>query len=159
MFERLPLADFGNRIPQLSFEIIRPIGQLERMVRAVTLIPGTTEFGYEPATDGASSAPASRRRRTAILAPPRRSDVDGALDELQAICPALERVAIVVAWLRHDDAPATARHAGRRTSREGRPGGTWRVAGVDRAGAQRLSGFDGSTIGSYVWRHPAGRCR
>ena len=26
VFERLPLADFGNRIPQLSFEIIRPVG-------------------------------------------------------------------------------------------------------------------------------------
>ena len=24
VFERLPLADFGNRIPQLSFEIMRP---------------------------------------------------------------------------------------------------------------------------------------
>ncbi len=47
VFERLPLADFGNRIPQLSFEIIRPVGLLEQMVRAVTLIPGTTEFGYD----------------------------------------------------------------------------------------------------------------
>ena len=45
VFERLPLADFGNRIPQLSFEIVRPVGRLEKMVRAVTLIPGTTEFG------------------------------------------------------------------------------------------------------------------
>ena len=48
VFERLPLADFGNRIPQLSFEVTRPLGRLEHMVRAVTLIPGTTEFGYEP---------------------------------------------------------------------------------------------------------------
>src|SRR5437764_6178660 len=29
VFERLALADFGNRIPQLSFEIMRPIGRLE----------------------------------------------------------------------------------------------------------------------------------
>lgn len=50
VFERLPLANFGNRIPQLSFEIVRPVGRLERMVRAVTLIPGTTEFGYAPGT-------------------------------------------------------------------------------------------------------------
>ena len=50
LFERLPLENFGNRIPQLSFEVMRPIGRLERMTRAVTLIPGTTEFGYEPAT-------------------------------------------------------------------------------------------------------------
>ena len=50
VFERLPLANFGNRIPQLSFEVVRPVGRLERMVRAVTLIPGTTEFGYAPGT-------------------------------------------------------------------------------------------------------------
>src|SRR5947209_13399624 len=50
VLERLPLADFGNRIPQLSFELMRPLGRLEKMVRAVTLIPGSTEFGYEPGT-------------------------------------------------------------------------------------------------------------
>ena len=50
VFERLPLANFGNRIPQLSFEVVRPVGTLEQMVRAVTFIPGATEFGYEPAT-------------------------------------------------------------------------------------------------------------
>src|SRR5438270_245400 len=27
VFERLPLADFGNRIPQLSFELVRPLGR------------------------------------------------------------------------------------------------------------------------------------
>jgi hypothetical protein len=50
VFERLPLENFGNRIPQMSFEVMRPVGRLEQMVRAVTLIPGTTEFGYETAT-------------------------------------------------------------------------------------------------------------
>ena len=28
VFERIPLADFGNRIPQLSFEVMRPLGRL-----------------------------------------------------------------------------------------------------------------------------------
>ena len=37
----------GASRTELSFEIVRPIGSLERMVRAVTLIPGTTEFGYD----------------------------------------------------------------------------------------------------------------
>jgi hypothetical protein len=50
VFEDMPLANFGNRIPQLSFEVVRPVGTLEQMVRAVTFIPGATEFGYEPAT-------------------------------------------------------------------------------------------------------------
>ena len=45
MFERLPLDDFGNRIPQFPFEVLRPVGALEGMIRGVTLIPGATEFG------------------------------------------------------------------------------------------------------------------
>jgi hypothetical protein len=44
VFERLALADFGNRVPQFSFEVIRPVDGLNRMVRAVCLIPGATEF-------------------------------------------------------------------------------------------------------------------
>ena len=50
VFERMPIEKFGNRIPQLSFEVVKPVGKLEQATRAVTLIPGTTEFGYEPAT-------------------------------------------------------------------------------------------------------------
>ena len=47
VFERLPLADFGNRVPQFSFEVVRPVDGLNRMVRAVCLIPGASEFGYD----------------------------------------------------------------------------------------------------------------
>jgi hypothetical protein len=43
---RSPLEAWGNRIPQLSFEVIRVVDRLERKVRGVTLIPGGTEFGY-----------------------------------------------------------------------------------------------------------------
>jgi len=97
VFERLPLADFGNRIPQLSFEIIRPIGRLEKMLRAVTLIPGTTEFGYTPSTVVALAGPgqSTAENRHVANAP---SDVVAALDDLQGVCPNLERVAVVVAW-------------------------------------------------------------
>jgi len=101
VFERLPLADFGNRIPQLSFEIMRPIGRLEKMVRAVTLIPGTTEFGYEPGTVirllGPGQFGAENRHAAHAV-----SDVDAALDDLQGACPNLERVALVVAWFGSD---------------------------------------------------------
>ena len=101
VFERMPLADFGNRIPQLSFEIVRPIGRLEKMVRAVTLIPGTTEFGYEMGTVIRLFGPGqfgveNRHAGHAV------SDVQAALDDLQAACPNLERVAIVVAWFGGD---------------------------------------------------------
>lgn len=101
VFERLPLVNFGNRIPQLSFEVVRPIGLLETMTRAVTLIPGTTEFGYEPSpvvqvVGPGQAAPENRHVASA------RTDVIAALDDLQGMCPNLERVAIVVAWFGSD---------------------------------------------------------
>src|SRR5438270_2468328 len=101
VFERLALADFGNRIPQLSFELMRPLGRLEKMVRAMTLIPGTTEFGYEPGTVVRLMGPgqfAAENRHAAHTA----CDIVAALDDLQSTCPNLERVALVVAWFGSD---------------------------------------------------------
>jgi hypothetical protein len=139
VFERLPLASFGNRIPQLSFEIVRPIGRLERMTRAVTLIPGGTEFGYDTnavvrVLGPGQSAPENRHVSTAA------SNIIASLDDLQATCPVLERVAIVVAWFGSD------LRAGHCKVRPGvdnaikiTSGGTWSVAGVTRPGAYVIS--------------------
>lgn len=143
VFERLPLADFGNRIPQLSFEIVRPIGRLEQMTRAVTLIPGTTEFGYDTSAvvrvlGPGQSAPENRH---ITYAP---ANITASLDDLQATCPNLERVAIVVAWFGSD------LRAGHCVVRPGvdnaikiTSGGTWSVAGVSRPDAYVVSGVDG----------------
>ena len=143
VFERLPLDNFGNRIPQLSFEIVRPIGLLERMARAVTLIPGTTEFGYETSAvvrvlGPGQSAPENRHVTNAA------SDVIASLDDLQATCPNLERVAIVCAWF------GTDLRAGNCTVKPGvdnaikiTSGATWSVAGVSRGGAYVVSQVDG----------------
>ncbi len=143
VFERLPLADFGNRIPQLSFEVVRPVGQLEQMVRAVTLIPGATEFGYEPATvvqvlGPGQSGPENRHVTFAA------SDVIASLDELQALAPNLERVAIVVAWFGDDLRCGQCRvRPGIDSAIKQTHGATWNVAGVDRASAYVVSTVDG----------------
>ena len=47
VFEDLALATFGNRLPQLSFEVFRPLADAdtaEGLVKAVTLIPASGEF-------------------------------------------------------------------------------------------------------------------
>ncbi|WP_441227872.1 baseplate multidomain protein megatron [Tardiphaga sp. 20_F10_N6_6] len=143
VFERLPLANFGNRIPQLSFEIIRPIGLLEAMVRAVTLIPGTTEFGYEPSTvvqllGPGQSAPENRHNGSA------RSDVVAALDDLQGLCPNLQRVAIVVAWFGSDlRADYCVVRPGIDNPAKTTSPLTWSVAGVTRPSAYVVSQIDG----------------
>ncbi|MFC5393089.1 hypothetical protein ACFPPC_10640 [Bosea vestrisii] len=48
VLERFPLADYGNRVPQFSFEVVRAVPGLGEMIRAVTLIPGASEFIYQP---------------------------------------------------------------------------------------------------------------
>jgi len=52
VFEELGLSPFGNRLPQISFEVFRPLADsdtAEGLTRAVTLIPASGEFTY--ATD------------------------------------------------------------------------------------------------------------
>ncbi len=143
VFERLALADFGNRLPQLSFEILRPVGRLEQDVRAVTLIPGATEFGYEPATVVRTMGPgqSAPENRHVAFAP---SDVIASLDELQAVCPNLERVALVVAWFGDD---LRAGHCRVRpcvdNDQKMTHGATWSVAGLNRSGAHLVSQIDG----------------
>jgi hypothetical protein len=143
VFERLPLADFGNRIPQLSFEIIRPVGKLERMVRAVTLVPGTTEFGYEPSAFVSILAPgtsAQENRHVTSAA----SDVQAALDDLRGVCPNLERVAIVVAWFGTDlRCGHCTVQPGVESSIKVIAGAAWSVDGVTRAGAYVVSQVGG----------------
>lgn len=148
VFERLPLEDFGNRIPQLSFEVVRAIGQLEKMTRAVTLIPGSTEFGYEPSTVLREVGPgqyAAENRHVSFAG----SDIVASLDELQAVAPNLERVAIVVSWFGDDLRCGQCRvrpgvdNAAKQTSGATHAIQTWLVAGVDRASAYIVSQFEG----------------
>src|SRR3954454_16948667 len=143
VFERLPLADFGNRIPQLSFEIIRPVGQLERMVRAVTLIPGTTEFGYETSPLVSILAPGTSRQENRHVTSP-ASYVQAALDDLLALCPNLERVALVVAWFGTDlRCGHCSVQPGVEVSVKGLNGVGWSVDSVTRPGAYLVSQVGG----------------
>lgn len=143
VFERLPLEDFGNRIPQLSFEVVRAIGKLEKMARAVTLIPGSTEFGYAPSTVVRVMGPGifAPENRHVSFAP---SDLVASLDELQAVAPNLESVAVVVAWFGDDLRCGQCRiRPGIDNVVKQTEGATWSVAGVDRASAYVVSQHDG----------------
>ncbi len=143
VFERLPLEDFGNRIPQLSFEVIRPVAGVESDIRAVTLIPGSTEFGYDPEAVLKVVSPGSRvalNRHVDGVA----SDWQAALDELQAVCPDLDRVALAVTWFGDD---LRASHCTLMPAVSDRATVTlpedWSAAGLTRATARLNSTFDG----------------
>lgn len=155
VFERLPLEPYGNALPQLSFEVIRPVGRLETRVRAVTLIPGATEFGYQPTevrrTPGRGIAEPENRHVTTAA-----SDVEAALDELQAVCPNLTHVALVVSWfgddLRCGSCSVRPKVEG---SAKVTDGATWSVAGLTRATALVVSSVAGRP--AYGGRRPTAR--
>jgi hypothetical protein len=143
VFERMPLADFGNRIPQLSFEVFRSVGGIEEHVRAVCVIPGSTEFGYDTAVvtrsggEGVTLAENAHVRRDV-------SDWTVSIDELQATCPNLEWVTLVVAWFGDDLRAGTCTirpkvdDAAKVTS-----GAEWQVSGLTRATAEEVSRVGG----------------
>jgi hypothetical protein len=143
VIENLPLESFGNRIPQMQFEVMRPVGMLERQLRAVTLIPGATEFGYEPAPLSRAAAPGETAyiNRNVLHAP---SDWTAAIDELQALCPALQRVAIVSSWFGDDLRAGSCKITpGVTDASSGGHQRAWSAGGVSRAQAREVTKHDG----------------
>ena len=142
VFEAFPLADYGNRIPQLTFEVVKPVHGLCDMVRAVDLIPGSSEYAY--------SAPALMQSSGGVSISENRHQLSGAsdwtlsLDALQALCPNLKRVALVVSWF-GDDMRAGACRIAPRVETRMKPiaGSPWSCAGVARESAQLVSQIDG----------------
>ncbi len=144
VFERLPLADFGNRVPQLAFEVVRAVNGLAKRVRAIDLIPGATEYAYATTTLLGAPAPGvsvseNRHQRYAS------SDMIASLDALQALCPNLESVALVVAWY-GDDLRAGHCTLAPRVERSDKivSGQAWQVAQYNRATARPVSLVNGA---------------
>lgn len=143
VFERLPLDGYGNRIPLLQFEVIRPVGALERSIRAVTVIPGATEEGYATVPVSHLSAPGTRAilNRNVLTA---ATDWQASIDELTALCPDLESVALVVAWFGTDLRAGECRiRPGVEQAVRGGESHHWQVAGLSRGAAHAISQSNG----------------
>jgi hypothetical protein len=142
VFERMPLEDFGNRLPVLSFEVIRPIEPLADKVTAVCLIPGSSEYGYDPVATLQYLRPGVTRseNRHQLFGD---SDWNASLDNLQAICPNLQSVALVVTWFGNDLRAGSCSIRPRvEISDKTTSGSPWSVAGLNRATAQIVSQYE-----------------
>ncbi len=147
VFEDLALGPFGDRPPQLSFEVFRrPEGgpeALEELVEGVCLIPGAGEFTL-------ATEPVFRRvglTRTIsenVNNGEGRPDLLVSVDQLKAQCPYLKRVSLVVGWFGDDLRAAECRV---RPGVERRDKATepleWGVAGMTREDAHLVSRVDG----------------
>ena len=101
VFERMPLAEFGNRLPQLSFEINRPVDRFHEQVRAVVVIPGSGEFAY--GTDIVNHQIAGGQNEAEnVHTRQGGTDWTVSLDQMQASLPNAKAVSLVVSWFGTD---------------------------------------------------------
>lgn len=143
VFERLPIGQFGNRIPNISVELCRVVGELEPAITAITVIPGATEFGYDPSPRVRVLGPGATAAENTHLSA-RTSDWTLSIDELCDLCPNLEHVSLVVAWF-GDDLRAGECSLAPRVEASVREvtGSAWSVAGISRGSAQVVSYHEG----------------
>ena len=145
VFQNFDLTPFGNRIPQLAFEVFCPTQSTQTsadLVQAVTLLPGATEFGYHPEPH-IQVLGIARARGENLTAARSRTDWDISIEALQESHPHCRDIALVVAWFGDD---LRADHCRLRPGVESKDKETlpshWRVAGQGRDSAYLVSYVD-----------------
>lgn len=143
VFEDLPLADYGNRIPQIAVEVFGAAGEVEGLIRGVDLIPGSTEWGYMPTPVKRLSYDSSGEIVAEATENSHRfetiSDWKSSIDTLQGVLPNVGTAALVVSWFGDD------LRAGQCTIRpkvEIRTKATdpaWTAGGLDRTTAELMT--------------------
>ena len=143
VFERLALAEFGNRVPQFSFEVFRSTDDADAAIKGVVLIPGSGEFVYatEPVRQEFDRGSAIALNVHTLQGP---TDWDVAVDQMQASLPSAKRVSLVVSWFGTDLRAGTCQlKPGVDSAVKATAPLTWSVAGQTRAGAHLISQIEG----------------
>ena len=142
VFEDMDLSSFGNRVPQLSFEVFKTLSDVESKIRAVNIIPGAGEFIYDPAPQRELLTETSSRAIN-IHTSEGGSDWSVAMDQLQATCTSVDAAALVVTWFGDDlrCGECTIRPKVEQGYKVTHPK-QWGVAGLNRMNAQVVSTAD-----------------
>lgn len=150
VIEDLALEPFGNRVPQLSFEVIRPAKDhatdLSKVIPGVALIPGTGEYALATTPVYYEYSPADRRSANQNTASG-QTDFATSLDDLTQELPAAQSVALVVSWFGDDlrTGSCTVRPKVEQTQYDG-AGMPWTVSGLARANAVQIAQIDGRPV-------------
>ena len=154
VFEDLELGPFGNRVPQLSFEVIRPEqtgapGWEDAPtygIKGVALIPGTGEYALAT-TPVYTSGDAGHMAAANISTPAGKTDLAVSLESLTEELPELEAASLVVSWFGDDlrCGACTIRPKVEEPKIEG-DGMAWTVAGLSRSAAEVMARQDDRPI-------------
>jgi GTA TIM-barrel-like domain/Putative phage tail protein len=143
VFEHLALADFGNRMPQLSFEVFRALDDVSTSIKGVVLIPGSGEFvlaDQAVTRNGFGGERFSENGHSRLGA----TDFTVAVDQLEVALPNAKSVSLVSSWFGTD---LRADHCQimpsvERAAKETAPL-VWSVAGLSRGHARVVTQRDG----------------
>ncbi len=154
VFEDLPLGQFGNRIPQFSFEVSRPAApdapadqqDLHDAIRGVALIPGTGEYALAT-TPVYLSAAFGEQLAINTNSPMGRTDFQVSMDTLEEELPSCKSVVLVVSWF-GDDLRCGACSVRPKVEQRDTDAGAmpWRVSGQTRAAAVRVPSADNAPV-------------
>ncbi|WP_299376690.1 glycoside hydrolase/phage tail family protein [uncultured Tateyamaria sp.] len=109
VIENLALSAFGNRVPQFSFEVVRPEqpgqegaeDEMTRAIRGVALMPGTGEYAL--ATTAVNYVDGNLGRWSAnVNTPAGRSDFSESLDAMNDELPNCDATSLIVSWFGND---------------------------------------------------------
>lgn len=154
VIEDLELSGFGNRVPQFTFEVVRPaqgafadeVVDLPRAVKAVALVPGTGEYAL--ATTAVHYNQGLGVNRSAnVNSASGKTDFVTSLDHLRDDLPNCGSVSLVVSWFGDDlrCGVCTVQPKVEQTQYDG-VGMPWRVSGVTRALAVQVPRVEGKSI-------------
>lgn len=154
VLEDLELGQFGNRIPQFSFEVVRPgepdrpedEADIARLIRGVALIPGTGEYAL-------ATTPIYRRKGYGemvpinVNTPSGQTDFATSLETLVEELPRLNSVSLVVSWFGSDLRCAQCAVQPKVEQADSDPAAMpWVVSGVPRGSAAVVPTRDGRVV-------------
>jgi hypothetical protein len=154
VFENLPLEPYGNRVPQFTFEVIRPaqgplvetLPPFADAVRAVALIPGTGEYALatRPVRLGGRFGGGTVVNRHSVAG---ATDLAVSLGQLRRELPNCRSVSLVVSWF-GDDLRCGSCRIRPKVEQAGLDSFDmpWRAGGIGRLQAMALPKRDGRSI-------------
>jgi hypothetical protein len=106
VFKDLPLYDFGNKMPQFSFEVTRKadsqVQTVEDLVKSMVMIPGSGEFVYDTMVQYKiyKNSQGTELSKEVINSHNHKGIANSlySLDQLMLTCSNLESIAVVVCW-------------------------------------------------------------
>ena len=154
VIESLPLARFGNRVPQFSFEVVRRANveatseprDLIAAIKAVALIPGSGEYALATTPVHFNHGPGQNVSAN-VHSALGETDFASSLKQLNEELPNCESVSLVVSWFGND---LRCNHCQiqPKVEQDARDGVEmpWKVSGVSRGAAAIVPSVDGRSI-------------